>query len=296
MNSYHTADFHTALTNHGLLIDPHAILPNKLTRIKTKEDKAGQKSGWYCLFDNKNDFYVGIYGDWRHDAAFKTWLNKKKLSNFERNTFLQNINRYKELKTKEHNAAIASIEHRFSSFNTCTTHPYLQRKQVNAHGDLRIDTYGNLIIPMYNIDGNLVGYQQILPQKPLNGTTDKYIAKGSITKKSMYVIGLNQDITLADCDLFLIGEGYATCASVYEALNEAMESTIFCAITTFSVHNIPPVVDKMIERYPNKPIWLIADNDVKDSADNIGVNTCNKVKAMHPNHLILVYIPSGGKL
>lgn len=296
MNSYITADFHTALTNHGLLIDPHAILSNQLTRIKTKEDKAGQKSGWYHLFDNKNDFYVGIYGNWRHDTTFKTWLNKKRLSTFEHNAFLQNIKRYKELKIKEHSTAIASINQRFSSFNTCTTHPYLQRKQVNAHGDLRIDTYGNLIIPMYNIDANLVGYQQILPQKPLGGTTDKYIAKGSQAKNAMYFIGLNQDITLANCDLFLISEGYATCASVYEALNEVMEGTTFCAITTFSAHNILPVVNKIIERYPNKPIWLIADNDIKNGSDNVGVNTCNKIKAMHPNHLILVYIPSGGEL
>ena len=295
MNSNPVADFHTAITNHGLVVDSHDIYIDKLKRVKTTSDRTEQKSGWYCLFNNGNDFYCGVYGDWRQSQAHNTWFSKTKLTKHEQQVYQTNLIAYKKKLLQEQQNNLIRIKQEWESFKPCKSHPYLDRKQVAAHGNLKIDDRSNLIIPMYDIQHNLTGYQKILPSKPQNGTTDKYIASGSKTASSMCFIGLNEDIKLIDCDLVIIGEGYATCASVYEALNEELEAVTYCAIVAFSVNNLEPVVKTIVDTYPNKSIWLIADNDCSNTTgNNIGVTTCQKIRDKYPN--ILVYVPHGAQL
>src|SRR3990167_6428175 len=139
MDSNPVADFHTAITNHGLVVDSHNIYIDKFKRVKTTTDRAGQKSGWYCFFDNGNDFYCGVYGDWRQSQTANTWFSKTNLTKFEQQTYQTNLITYKKKLLQEQQDNFARINSEWESFKPCTSHPYLNRKQVAVHGNLKID-------------------------------------------------------------------------------------------------------------------------------------------------------------
>ena len=93
-----------------------------------------------------------------------------------------------------------------------------------------------------------------------------------------------------DCDILFFGEGLATMVSMYLAMNEYLDGKNYCCIVAFDVGNIEPVLLNIWSKYPHMPIVLVADNDCGGDI-NIGVATCNKIKAKYSYKPIQIYIP-----
>lgn len=122
------------------------------------------------------------------------------------------------------------------------SHAYLARKHVPSYG-LRVDRYGNLLVPMTDHAGVLWNVQRI------HGDGQKIYVKNA-RKMGLFA-------TLGDpgsSDVIQFAEGYATGASIYRATGVPV-------VITFDSGNILPVVTGFREHYPNAHLLIAGDND-----------------------------------
>lgn len=144
------------------------------------------------------------------------------------------------------------------------SHPYLQRKSVRAYPGIRIGYWEQrnksncLIVPLRTIDGTLKTVEAIFPEKPTAGQSNKDYLCGGEKQGAHFVIG-----NPASSDALVFGEGYSTCATIYEA-------TGYCVIAAMDAGNLLPVAQAYRERYPEKAILFAADND-RHTAGNPGL-------------------------
>ena len=88
----------------------------------------------------------------------------------------------------------------------CSSHPYLTRKGVKSYG-LRVDSAGRLLIPLYDLDGNLRGVQRI------DASGEKRFTFGTDREgPTHFLIG-----QLEGAQIVAVVEGYATGATVHQA-------------------------------------------------------------------------------
>lgn len=133
------------------------------------------------------------------------------------------------------------------------SHPYLTRKQIpellgariqpNEHG-------GVLIIEMKDVDNKIWNYQRIYSEKLSKG--DKFFLPGGRIEGTFFTFGELNEKT----ETVYIGEGFATCASIYLALNR--QATVVAA---FNAGNLDSVGSAIRAKYPNVKIVFCADND-----------------------------------
>ena len=136
---------------------------------------------------------------------------------------------------------------------------YLRRKRCVPMGDMRQDKGGRLVLPVRNADGWLVSLQYIDGTKTED---NKRFLKGGEKKGCYFPIPAKngrQDGPL------LIGEGVATVVS-------ACMATGYGGLTAFDAGNLEAVAKMAREKYPDREIVLLADNDVhEDGSRNTGV-------------------------
>lgn len=153
-------------------------------------------------------------------------------------------------------------------------HKYLKTKGVQAHGlrvgsadSERIDkdtgevikrvTTGLLFVPVVDRKGKLHSLQLIYP-----GGKKLHLADGAVEAR-FHAIGKPQ--TRDGKRVFILGEGYATCASVHEATGHI----VLCC---FDAGNIGKVATVLRQRQPDATILFAADNDLgREDGVNTGV-------------------------
>lgn len=125
-----------------------------------------------------------------------------------------------------------------------TDHPYLIRKNVKSYGLLQ-DDVGNLVVPMRDFDGQYKSLQRI--------ATDgsKKFFSGAPAVNLFFVIG-----EASSSSIVFIAEGYATAASIYEAVGVPV-------IVAFNCINIGPVARIVRAKRPHSKIIIAADDDKK---------------------------------
>lgn len=128
--------------------------------------------------------------------------------------------------------------------------PYLSAKGVQdiaAKDSLRVDpAYGNLIVPLHSVDGEMRGFQAIAPDG------QKSFARG-IEKKGNFHL-LNSEAKDFSQGEILLCEGYATGASLHLATGQPVA-------VAFDSGNLTPVAEALRKKYPNAVITVCADND-----------------------------------
>jgi len=121
---------------------------------------------------------------------------------------------------------------------------YLRNKGIEkAHGARREHSGFRTVVPMYDDKGVLRNVQQI----------DKDGEKRFI--KHAPVAGLS--VTIGDIessDAILVGTGFATCATAHEATDRAV-------VVAFSDENLETVATTLRNKYPAKPLVILADDD-----------------------------------
>lgn len=126
--------------------------------------------------------------------------------------------------------------------NASPNHPYLEKKQIYIDGLKAIE--GNLLIPIYEGDYSLVSFQKIWPNgKPL-------ILKGTTVVGSYGAVGRQ-----GSSEILLLGEGWATVASVYL-------STGHIGHISFGVNNLKAALETLLINLPViRKVVIAADND-----------------------------------
>jgi putative DNA primase/helicase len=127
-------------------------------------------------------------------------------------------------------------------------HPYLVKKQIPACG-ARLEGSA-LLIPMFDIEGMVQSVQEISP----NGR--KHNEKGGRRKGCFFPIG-------EPGDMFLIGEGFSTCATLHAA-------TGLGVISAGDAGNLGIVAQNMRDLHPDATIVVCADDDWKTATGNTG--------------------------
>lgn len=141
---------------------------------------------------------------------------------------------------------------------------YLSRKKVGAHG-VRFFTNDCLLIPVINpVDGEICNLQRIYGSVLEGYATNKFFLKGGLLKGCYHAIG-----DIAQHETIIIVEGYATGASVYEAMGLPV-------VVAFNSNNLLPVAVAIRKQWPDKLIYIAGDNDTASKGKNAGLESAKK--------------------
>lgn len=253
------AAFLSVLADFGLDVDH--INYETLERVKTKDDRGTEKSGWYIYYPG--GIPAGAYGDWRNGGDAMTWCAKRQeeMSPSEwmenkRRMEIAKRQRMEHIEAEQKRAASAAKDILAESQSATNDHPYLIAKRVKSHG-LRVHD-GKLIIPAINSAGDVTTIQTI----DQSGT--KLFIKGGKKSGSFFWIDGGRN-TIYIC------EGYATGATIHEATGCAV-------VVAFDAGNLPKVAPVIREKFLTATIILAADNDQYKDNKNAGVK-CAKQAA-----------------
>ncbi|MDD2924476.1 DUF927 domain-containing protein [Rhodoferax sp.] len=162
----------------------------------------------------------------------------------------------KEQAAHDHAAAEAALL--WDSASESGTSAYLTRKAVQPYG-VRFAADGRVLVPLRDADGKLWNVQRIAPDRPASGGTDKLFLKGGRKSGLWHLIGdLGTDP--AGPAVLMIGEGYATCASVHQA-------TGYPVAVAFDAGNLIHVAKALRQLYPAALLVLCGDDDRQTFAE-----------------------------
>ena len=235
----------------GLLIDT-PIADGKLHRCPTA-DKPRSKNGAYIVHDD--NYPLTWWQNWATEITEK-WYGKDEtaLTKKEKQEYARRMRELAKQAEAERNqryeeAAIKARSIWEKVKPAPETHPYLERKQVKPCF-CRINQRRQLIVPIYDPDGQLVNLQTILPVKPEDGSDKFYLTGGR--KKDCYcpIPAIHQETG----GPLLIAEGYATAASL--AMATGYEVWI-----SFDAGNLKSVSNMARGKFPERQIVICADND-----------------------------------
>lgn len=126
-----------------------------------------------------------------------------------------------------------------------SNHPYLQKKNIASYG-LRIGRDGALLVPGMSMYDGIQTLQRIYPDG------SKRFVKGGKKAGCFHWISQHDNVP-AEVDIVLC-EGYATAASIFEAISGIV-------VVCFDAGNLMPVAQDIHRAYPNNRIVIAGDND-----------------------------------
>ena len=216
------------MQSYGLRINSNKLVHGKIVRCPTN-NKPTKKNGFVLVFFNST-FTYALYGDYQQGGDILKWNSKQRLTSAEKQQVQEHIAEYHKQRELEIQQNLRNIRNRYQQFrllsaNHCSlSHDYLIKKGIADIVDhklaysLKLDNYGNLVIPMLSVNSELMGYQLIAPDG------NKRFAKGSVVKSGFYPIITTKLEDIANCTSIFIGEGFATIASCYLSLNESPQN------------------------------------------------------------------------
>jgi len=244
--------FEGQLRDAGLLFE-HLEADGRNHRCGTR-DKPKKLNGFYKVHLDDPANITWINYDEGTRAFGVTFKAAKELTPKERKELQARIAKerakYEKIQGLKWKAAAICGEKIFQSAGKVNPDfPYLVKKQIKPVGEVRqAKRKGKdcLVIPLRQ-KGAFTGLQYIYPD------STKIFIKGTKKKGSSFV--LPGSVKGKDKPIY-IGEGYATCASAYEALER--KSTVIMAI---DAGNLIYVAEEVRKKYPERVIVILADID-----------------------------------
>ncbi len=247
MNANAMAGFAAALAGQGL-VPPEIIADGEIRRFDAPDDKPGRKSAWYVLYDG--DVAAGAFGCWKSDLS-GTWCEKSSqtMSPEERKAYRERIAKAKveaaAARAQAQTEAAGAARRLWKDASAAQPdNPYCIGKDVQPWGLKEFTDPRTLIVPIHDGSGSLVNLQFI------GADGVKRFKSGGKVSGCFYRLG---DLP-APGETLLIGEGFATCASAFEATRHP-------AVVAFNAHNLLPVARLWRQRLPQARIVLLADDD-----------------------------------
>lgn len=268
-----------AMRAEGIETDePHKIAANtgnKYCRFHVIGDRKGSRNGLARLFVDQygargsfGSNKMGVIRMWHMDDDVQ-------MTPAERRERMEAIERQKRQHEKElqHRQALTAkrAERIWKEACPCSSHPYLTRKKVGAHG-LRL-WRGALVMPARDASGKLWTLEFIRTDG-----SKKFLSDGR-KMGCYYSIGRLESHT----GIILVCEGFATGATLHEVKRKPVA-------VAFDAGNLQLVAEALHKKYPGARIVICADNDANDPK-NPGVT---KGKAAAEAIGATVMIPDGG--
>jgi putative DNA primase/helicase len=234
--------FRQAILTQGLT-PPDTIEPGRMHRFPGYQKSAKNRAGWCRMFTDRRG---GVFGD--HSSAIEgIWQehSDKPYTHAERQAqqaqIEADLREYALETAKRHQAAAQDAHRRWQAATSCTHHPYLEKKRVQAYG-ARIDADGNLLVPMRDADARLWNVERINP----NDGSKKGLFGGR--RAGLYFSIAHPNSVLIVC------EGYATGASIHGATGQAVAIAFDCG-------NLQAVATALRAKFPELKIIMAADDD-----------------------------------
>jgi phage/plasmid primase-like uncharacterized protein/antirestriction protein ArdC len=242
-------EFARALRDAGLdLKGQMPLMDGQLHRVPLLDSTSGKLNGTYKGF--LDGIPAGYIENWKTGEKIKWKYSGHMLSGEQIHKLRQEAAVRREAESRElderHDKAAKRC---FAIWKNCEwanrDHPYLAQKQVPGIG-VKVDAQGNLIVPGRNVSGTIRTILTITPEL-------KKFEPGAEVKGAFHLIDPDKKQESKN-SLILIAEGYATAASVHMGTG----LPVVCA---FNTNNLMAVAKSLREKYPDKPIVFMADND-----------------------------------
>ena len=212
--------------------------------------------GWYqAWLDQSSPF--GRIGDYRvsADQPTTTWKpenSQKYRMTKEQKAEIEELRRQAEVKSQEkYTQAAQRAQSIWDQCEEVEKHPYLERKQVLSYG-LRKDKHDNLVLPLKDGQGTIVGLQYISDEG------EKRFLTGSKKSGSFFLLGRE---IFKTSDSLNYAEGYATAASIYADRSQPV-------VVAFDAYNLIKVAEVMYQYFPKHKHIFVADNDDSNTGEN----------------------------
>ncbi|ECZ2944983.1 DUF1738 domain-containing protein [Salmonella enterica] len=244
-------EFGEALQSMGFAVTgQHPIMDGKKHRISVEGDKKGEKSGFYVgHLDGHPAGYIknnrtGVDMKWKSKGYSLDPEEKAKLQAEAATKLAARAAEQERL----HEATAQRIGRQAESLVPISEPtPYLREKGIEAHAGIMTDNEGQkTYIPAFDAHGKQWTMQYIQE----DGT--KRFAKDSRKEGCFHPVG-GMD-ALAAAPALVIAEGYATAATVAEALGHA-------TVAAFDSGNLPAVAQALHAKFPDKPVVIAGDDD-----------------------------------
>ncbi|WP_174889690.1 LPD7 domain-containing protein [Candidatus Williamhamiltonella defendens] len=266
-------EFAQVLIEAGFELDGPPEMDGQLHRVKTSEDKSGQKTGAYTGYLDGTP--AGWYQNHRlHSDPIKwkatpSWVDKPAQHHLRALAAQKKQTREEEQARKYQHHALRVRQFFALLPEAEASHPYLRRKGIPLTQGIKQDRQGRLVIPLRNAEGDIRTIQRI------DKTGFKSLKKGAQKTGGFFVVGG----TVKAGQPLLYAEGYATAASIAQA-------TGLPVVMTVDAGNMPKVAHSLAQRYPDNDHFFLADDDRKN-ATNKGVQKAQEAAELTQGTVIL---------
>lgn len=248
-------EFADALQSMGCLLDAdpkmeHPIMDGKKHRIAVEGDKKGEQAGFYVgHLDGHPAGYIknnrtGVDMKWKSKGYSLDPQEKAKLAAEAASKLAARAEEQERL----HEATAQRVGKQMADLvPVVELTPYMRDKGIQAHAGVFTDKEGQkTYIPAFDVDGKQWTMQYIQE----DGT--KRFAKDSRKEGCFHPVGGME--ALAQAPALVISEGYATAATNADTLG-------FATVAAFDSGNLPAVAQALHEKFPDKPVIILSDDD-----------------------------------
>lgn len=229
-----------------------ALLDGVLERFRVAGDKPGSRNGW-CVFHD-GSMPAGAFGSWRTGESH--WWRAEARAGADpaqreaqrrRLLELRRLRDAEQQRVRESAAEKAARLWRLAK-PASPSHPYAVRKRIQPYGVRQLR--GTLVVPVRDVHGALHSLQFI------DGDGTKRFLTGGRIAGCYFAIGRPER-------QLLLGEGLATCCTLFEATGQAVA-------VCFHASNLEPVARALRGKFPRLRLVVCADND-RGTPGNPGV-------------------------
>ncbi|KAI5911935.1 zincin-like metallopeptidase domain-containing protein [Azoarcus sp. PA01] len=244
-------EFADALRSMGCDVNgEHPNMDGAKHRIGVEGDKKGEQAGFYVgHLDGHPAGYIknnrtGIEMKWKSKGYSLDPQKKAKLAAEAASKLVARA----EEQDRLHEASAQRVGKQMADLVPVgDLTPYMRNKGIQAHTGVFTDKDGQkTYIPAFDVDGKQWTMQYIQD----DGT--KRFAKDSKKEGCFHPVG-GMD-ALAQAPALVLSEGYATAATNAEALG-------FATVAAFDSGNLPAVAQALHEKFPDKPVIILGDDD-----------------------------------
>lgn len=261
------------------VLENTVIADGQKHRIVVDGDKGKEQSGFYVLYSD--GVANGYFMNNRTGEEIK-WTSKEHSMTPEEKAEMKTLYNAKKAEREQADKILTekaekAIYAKFMNKEAVSEHSYLSNKMIEPTSNIYAGQDNTITIPLFNVDGRLKSAQYI----DENG--EKRFAKNTNKVGAFHIVdGSVSDLKYAKS--VVIAEGYATAASINEALN----NKDIKVIAAMSANNIEHTVKAITEKYPDMNIVIAADNDLTNKVGNIGLNAANAVQNKYENVTVAV--------
>ena len=271
-------EFLNRIKSAGVL-ENSVIADGQKHRIAVDGDKGKEQSGFYVL--HSDGVANGYFMNNRTGEEIR-WSSKEHSMTPDEKAEMRALYNAKKAEREQADKILTekaekALYAKFMNKETVSEHTYLSNKMIEPTSNIYAGQDNTITIPLFNVDGRLKSAQYI----DENG--EKRFAKNT-NKVGVFHIVEGTVSDLKSAKSIVIAEGYATAASINEALNNKDVKVI----AAMSANNIEHTVKAITEKYPDMNIVIAADNDLTNKVGNIGLNAANAVQNKYENVTVAV--------